>query len=144
MFFGRLSFLLPSSMTYQQWAKVHTFFDFYVDKSAKAKELDEPWSKRHSVINATLQLTTDRYEVRKQALHAMLAAQDTVPVLINNTIWQLARHPEIWRQLREEVASISSEPLSIEDARKPRLLRNILSESRYTYHILTRSRAVLT
>lgn len=85
MFFGPLKFPLRSSITYQQWAKIHQFFDFYVDRTAKAREASDPSSKNHSVINAVRDLTADKLEVRKQALHTVLASQDTTPVLLCNT-----------------------------------------------------------
>lgn len=131
MMLGPLRYLIPRSMTTKQYQIVHQFFDHYVDKAvqlADSKQLD-PLDGRQSVLNSTVQQTVNKMEVRSQTMQAMLAAQDTLPTLICNTLFCLSRNPTIWDRLRAEVASIGDTNLTIEDTRKLPLLRNVLSES---------------
>ncbi|RAL64629.1 hypothetical protein DID88_001662 [Monilinia fructigena] len=60
----------------------------------------------------------------------MLVTQDTTGIVLSNTIFLLARAPEVWSRLREEVAGIGP----VEDWRSPdlknlKLLHNCIKES---------------
>ena len=63
----------------------------------------------------------------------MMGAQDTLPMLLCNTLFCLSRSPGVWNRLRAEVGAVSSDALAIEEARKYKLLRNILSECTYKH-----------
>ena len=132
MFFGPFRALIPKSMTTNQWQIAHKYFDYYVDKAlvAKDQEKQDSLGDRHNVIDATLHLTKDRLELRNQAIQAMMGAQDTLPMLLCNTLFCLSRNPSVWERLQAEVASVGPDALTIEEARKFKLLRNILSECR--------------
>ena len=82
---------------------------------------------RHSVINTLASQTSDRIEIRNQAIQPMTGAQDTLPMLLSNTLFCLSRHSAIWDRLRAEVACVGPGALTIEEARKFQLLRNILN-----------------
>ena len=130
MFLGLFRILVPRSITTQQWQIVHKFFDFYVDKALlrMTNEEPDPLQKRPSVLNTLVHQTTDRHEIRNQAIHAMVAAQDTTPTLLSNTLFCLSRSPDVWDRLRAEVASVGANTLTIEEATNFELLRNILNE----------------
>ena len=130
MFLGAFRVLIPKSMTTKQWQVVHRFFDFYVDNALLGMNdvKRDPLQDRHSVINTLASQTSDRLEIRNQAIQAMTGAQDTLPMLLSNTLFCLSRQPNIWDRLRAEVACVGPDALTIEEARKFQLLRNILNE----------------
>ena len=129
---GPFRILMPRSLTTKHWRIVHQFFDSFVDRALKAVANGEPdpLKQRHTVINAAAQQTTDRVEVRNQGIQIMLAALDTVPVLVCNTLFCLSRNPDIWDRLRVEVATVRPDTLTIDETRKLKLPYNILYECR--------------
>lgn len=58
----------------------------------------------------------------------MTGAQDTLPMLLSNTLFCLSRQPGIWDHLPAEVACVGPDALTIEEARMFQLLRNIPNE----------------
>ena len=115
MFLGHFRVLIPRSMTTKQWQVVHRFFDFYVDNAllgTKDKKQDH-LKDRHTVINMLVHQTSDRLEIRNQAIQAMKGAQDTLPMLLSNTLFCLSRHPDIWGRLRAEVACVGPEAYKV-------------------------------
>ena len=81
-----------------------------------------------SLLDGLAEQTSDRIEIRNQIIQGMMAAQDTTVVLLSNTFFLLSRSPAIWERLRNETASVGSRPLTLEDTKNFRLLRNILYE----------------
>ena len=133
MFLGPFRFLIPKSKTVEPWRIVHQLYDFYTQKTmAETTQVEgKPLKGQSSVLETLAVQTRDKLEVRDNALHAMMGAQDTLPMLLCNTLFCLSRHPEVWARLREEVSSASPDPLTIDEVRKYKLLRNILSECRW-------------
>ena len=145
MLLGPLRFLVPSSLTTKPWRAIHEFFDFYIENALLAKSIPDPKAiiRPHNVMDMLAQETNDRREIRNQAIQAMIAAQDTLPTLLCNTLFCLSRSPDVWARLVEEVKHVKIVPLSIEEATRLPLLRNILREcnSRLNsfkyFHLLT-------
>ena len=130
MLLGPLRFLIPTSLTTRSWRAVHEFFDFYIENSLSHTTIASEGliEKPHNLVDSLVQEIDDRIEIRNQAIQAMIAAQDTLPTLLCNTIFCLSRSPEVWARLVEEVKHVKAEPLSIEDAIRFPFLRNILKE----------------
>ncbi|KAL1618302.1 hypothetical protein SLS54_007279 [Diplodia seriata] len=49
--------------------------------------------------------TTDKKRLRSELLNVLLAGRDTTASLLGNLFFELARRPDVWRQLRAEAAS---------------------------------------
>ena len=130
LFLGPFRGLVPSFMTTKPWQSGHQHIDFHVKRGLRSisnRELDPP-HERESVIKMTMRQTNNEVQIRDQAIQTMMAAQNTLPRLLCNTIFCLSRHLEIWERLRAEVTSLGPEPLTVEEARKFKFLRNVLSE----------------
>ena len=129
---GPMRFLVPKTMSVEQWEIVHSFIDFYVgrvlrgEKSAR-READQP----ASLLDNLVAQTKDRVEIRNQMIQAMMAAQDTTAALMSNVMFLLARNKAIWTRLQDEVASIDTRSLTLEDLKPLSLLQNILKEGRW-------------
>ena len=131
--------MTPKSASVVHWKVVHKFIDYYVDRAledTKGKAPPPPnqhvkqtTSHHHrSLLDGLAEQTSDRIEIRNQIIQGMMAAQDTTAVLISNTIFLLSRSPATWARLRDEIASVGSQPLTLEDTKSFRLLRNVLYE----------------
>lgn len=130
---------MSKSASVTQWKIVHEFIDYYIDRalndttekvtSESNEEVKQTTSYQHrSLLDRLARQTSDRIEIRNQIIQGMMAAQDTTAVLISKTIFLLSRNPAIWERLRAETASVGPQPLTLEDIKSFKLLRNILYE----------------
>jgi cytochrome P450 len=61
------------------------------------------------VLQELAKSTQDRIVLRDQVLHVLLASRDTAASLLSNFFFALARHPEVYKKLREEVLACAGE-----------------------------------
>ncbi|TVY75691.1 Cytochrome P450 monooxygenase fsdH [Lachnellula suecica] len=136
---GRFWALAPQSKYIESCEVVHKYLDHYVEHALeKGSGLPAMDNKKvptkQSLINDLAAQTDDRESIRSQILQAMLASLETTPALLGNTIFLLSRHPQYWRQMREEVLQAGC-PLGYESLLNFKLLQNILSETLRLYPI---------
>lgn len=144
LYLGPFRFMTSKSASVVHWNVVHKFIDYYVDRALEDKKgkvsptmnLDGKRTSSHhrSLLDELAEQTSDRIEIRNQIIQGMMAAQDTTAVLISNTFFLLSRSPAIWKRLRDETASVGSQPLTLEDTKNFRLLRNVLYECECLHH----------
>ncbi|KAL9113577.1 MAG: hypothetical protein Q9227_002315 [Pyrenula ochraceoflavens] len=134
MYLGPFRVFLPRSATADHWKVVHQFIDFFVE-NALGDTKDDTSGERHSLMDGLISQTNDKIEIRNQVIQGMMAAQDTSASLLSNTVFLLSRNPGIWARLRAEVVFAGPAPLTLEDTKKSKLLRNILHESLRLYPV---------
>ncbi|KAJ5438722.1 uncharacterized protein N7458_009720 [Penicillium daleae] len=88
--------------------KVHEFVDRVVSNALKAVEngkrpIDEEKNQHYIFLEALVSVTRDPIELRSQLLHILLAGRDTTASLLSWTVMMLARHPDIFKKLRETI-----------------------------------------
>ena len=71
----------------------------------------------------------DKMELRNQILQALMAAQETIAVLISNVFFLLSRHPLVWQRLRKEIIALGDSVLDVDTLQNLKYLRNVLNES---------------
>ena len=139
LYLGPFRFMMPSSASVMQWKVVHEFINYYIDRALEGTKpkgsstLDQVTGQttdhHHcSLLDGLARQTNDRTEIRNQIIQGMMAAQDTTAVLISNTVFLLSRSPAIWERLRAETASVGSQPLTFDETKSFKLLRDVLYE----------------
>jgi cytochrome P450 len=129
---------------------VHKIFDQYIDTAierhrAEANENEvnlkgdsssefrrtEKQQSLISMLHSLMELTQDRAFIRDQLLNVFLGAKDTATIGISDIFFHLARHPEVWRKLRDEVTMsiVPGESLNLDTLKAFPYLQNILKES---------------
>jgi cytochrome P450 len=73
--------------------------------SLTSDELANKTSKQDSFLDALARFTKDPRVLRDQLVAVLLAGRDTTAGTLSFCFFELARHPEVVRKLREEVAS---------------------------------------
>lgn len=133
-------FYSPPSF-YTNCAEVQKFADYYVQlalttdpSSLSETGLKEPQRKEkyiflHELVNAT----RDPIELRSQLLHILLAGRDTTAGLLGWTFYVLARHPKVFKKLRENIIEqfgTYSHPVRItfESLKSCSYLQHVMSE----------------
>jgi cytochrome P450 len=122
--------------------KVHEVVDYYVNlalqaKTGPSKELS---GERYIFLNALAAETQDPKMLRDSMLNILLAGRDTTASLLSSTFYYLARHPETWKKLRNEIVKMfgdSHQP--IEEITQLKLrdipyLRHVLNEGKTPIH----------
>lgn len=117
----------------------HHFVDQAVQKALDANDAARPKNpadetkEQYVFIDALIQETRDKKELRNQCLNVLLAGRDTTACCLSWTFRLLARHPKVLDRLRKEIESITglgeNAPLPTrEDLKKMRYLDFVLKE----------------
>lgn len=75
--------------------------------------------------------TLDKTELTDQLLNILLAGRDTTASLLSITFFTMARRPEIWKKLREEILTLGGRKPSFEDLKSMTYLTWVLNESKH-------------
>jgi cytochrome P450 len=63
-----------------------------------------------------------------------MPTNDTTSMLISNCIWYLARYPDAWAKLRQEVLALGKDaPLSFDTLRNMTYLNGVINESKFMH-----------
>lgn len=98
-----------------------------------AKDLDE---HRYVFLYELSKQTTDRTVLTDQLLNILLAGRDTTASLLSITFFILARHPDIWTKLREDVLRFEGEKPSFEDLKSMTYLTWVMNETLRLYPVV--------
>jgi len=81
---------------------VHRFIDGFVEKALREHRAD---IKRESyvLLHALVDTVKDPVQIRDELITILIAGRDTTASLISNVFFLLARRPDIWEKLREDV-----------------------------------------
>jgi cytochrome P450 monooxygenase len=90
-----------------------------------------PDEKRHiRIIDEMAKVIKNKKALRYQVLSVFSPAHDTVAVTVGNLFFCLARHPEVWSKLREELGPTADQPLSYQLLNSCKYLRWTIRESK--------------
>ncbi|KAH8593613.1 n-alkane-inducible cytochrome P450 [Bisporella sp. PMI_857] len=104
-------------------------------KSIDSKTLSD---KEHQYVflHELSKRTLDHTELTDQLLNILLAGRDTTASLLSITFFQLARHPNIWNKLRQEVLNLDGRKPSFEDLKSMKYLSWVLNETLRLYPVV--------
>jgi cytochrome P450 len=146
MLLGRLRFLHRDAKWYTACKTVTSFCDLRVEEALeRLKNGQERRTERDRLrlVDEAAKLTTDRYDLRSLILSVFSPAHDGAAVALSNVFFHLARHPQVWIKLREEVTGDAGEPITYESLNSYSYLKNVFRESRSPFDFgkqtLTRS-----
>jgi cytochrome P450 len=87
------------------------YVDNYVDqaleyrKTGKDSAHEKNEGERKTFLRELAAATDDREKLRDELLSLLLAGRDTTASLISSLFFSIAKRPDIWKKLREEVAT---------------------------------------
>ena len=114
---------------------VHEFIDNKIDKTykEKAEKVTKSSKPERTDLLWTMvgNLPEDRERLRSEMLLLFVPNNDTTSIFISNVFWNMARHPEVYRKVREEVLAVGEDtPLTYETLRTMKYLDAVLNESK--------------
>ena len=118
--------------------RIQTFFDQHIDKayaqldekrkggltsdSDRGPRKDLLWTLAHQIPN--------KDELRAHLTGVWIPSNETTSILISNTIFALARHPEVTQKLRKEIVNYGDRLVTFEGLRSLQYLKWVINESR--------------
>ena len=125
----------------RDWSKAtvdaRAFVDQFVQRAldyrtanANEKGASDDSEKKYVFLYELAKQTADKKMLTDQLLNILLAGRDTTASLLSITCFILARRPEIWDKLREEVLRLESEVPTFEDLKSMKYLNWVLNESK--------------
>jgi cytochrome P450 len=132
---GRLRFLVPEKKMEKAFKSSHDFLDFYISKAFAEKDIENPASTEGtSLLQGLIRNTDNRTDIRNQMIQNLMAASDTISILLSNTLFLLSRHPGIWKDLRAVILStLGDDELTIESLNSVGLIRIVLFEGKFAH-----------
>ena len=135
---GPLKFLFVLDPTWKRaYTKVHAFVDKNVAialdqqrQTGKPGRNESSGSReKYVLLHQMAMKTQDPYDLRSQILNVFFPARDSAAIAFGNAIFELARHPQAWEELRAEVSSIVSQQLTFELLKSLKYTRAIVNET---------------
>lgn len=132
--------LLPFLFDTSQWEKdrkfIHDFADAFVEKGMRKrpqllaeKAQGQESEDRYLFIDELIRQTDDRVRIRSELLNVLLAGRDTTASLLSNSWFVLAKRPDVWKKLQDEIAPLAGRLPTFEDIKEMKYLRAFLNES---------------
>lgn len=113
---------------------MHKFVDRYVaralaatDPKASASETDLP--QRYVLICEMAKQIRDPVALRFAVLNIFFPARDSTPIAFSNTLFNLARNPQFWADLRSEALALGDQPLTFNLLKTLTPFRNAIFEA---------------
>lgn len=121
---------------------VNQLCDIYIDQTLRLSR-EELASKtksdqEYTFLHELAQFTRDRTVIRDQLVAVLLAGRDTTAATLSWTLYELGRHPEVVRKLRNEIVrtvGVDRTP-TYEDLKSMKYLQYVVSETLRLYPVV--------
>lgn len=146
---GRFAFLQGLDKSWRQACdEVHAFIDQHIERAIKDSALPSmdksPTApSRYILLDELVKVTQDRLYLRAQLLNNFLPARDSTAIAIANVFFHLARYPQVWHKLRDEVLNYDG-ALTFESLKHMKYVKFVVNESKSIQQLITRVYRVLT
>lgn len=83
-----------------------SYVDYFVDKAVAYRETkgtQDDGQQRYYFLRELAKATNDRDKIRDELLNILIAGRDTTASLLSSLFHILARHPDVWQKVRQEV-----------------------------------------
>ncbi|CAG5144209.1 uncharacterized protein ALTATR162_LOCUS1501 [Alternaria atra] len=113
----------------------HAYIDkFVADALQFRQELDTEKGagskdEKYYFIQEVAKQTTDQKRIREELINILLAGRDTTASLLSNMFFEIAKRPDIYAKLRDEVATLEGRTPTYEELRNLKYLKWCLNES---------------
>ncbi|GAW18019.1 hypothetical protein ANO14919_074880 [Xylariales sp. No.14919] len=137
----RVHSLINWNWWFQAVEKVHEFVDGHIEKAyadieARKKVVEsgkDAGPERADLLWYMASNCPDKEELRSQLSLLMVPNSDTTSIFTSNVIWNLARNPRCWKEIRSEVLEHGSKPITFESLRQMKYVQACLNETHRLY-----------
>ncbi|KAL8961870.1 MAG: hypothetical protein Q9193_001640 [Seirophora villosa] len=134
--------LIPNPTFKRDIQDVHKFTDHYVElglewlKKQDVEKSNSVAGERYIFLHELVKATQDPVRIRSELLNVLLAGRDTTASLLSNLWFVLARRPDIWAKLGQEVGDLEGELPTFEQIKNMKYLRYTLNEALRLYPVV--------
>lgn len=121
----------------------HAYIEKFVDDALRFRqELDDDKKvgsekdEKYFFIQEVAKQTTDKKRIREELINILLAGRDTTASLLSNMFFEVAKRPEIYAKLRDEVAALNGRAPTYEELRNLKYVKYCLNESLRTHPVV--------
>ena len=137
---GKFPTLAPTFAFDRNKRYIRQFVDNFIQKVfvAQRRRKSEKFDgveKRTLLIDKLTHSKKSAIELREDVLHLFLGARDTTGSLLSNLWFVLARRPDVWAKLRQEVAALGPGRPSLENLKGMKYLQCCIKECTSVYEI---------
>ncbi len=116
----------------------HEYIEKYVDEALRIRNDEEKntGSKkgdRYFFIQEVVKQTQDKKRIRDELINILLAGRDTTASLLSNMFFQLAKRPELYAKLREEVSKLDGRLPTYEELKNMTYLKWCMNECEFDF-----------
>lgn len=139
---GKIGEWLRGSMNKDDRKYCQDFVDKFVRKGLEyrktfdVEKIDAKAADRYVFLYELVKKTTDPVQLRSELMNVLLAGRDTTASLLSDTWFVLARRPDIWAKLREEVDALGGEKPTFQQIKDMKYLKWVLNESLRLYPVV--------
>ena len=119
----------------------HAYIEKFVDDALRFRqEMDAKKSagtkdEKYYFIQEVAKQTTDKKRIREELINILLAGRDTTASLLSNMFFQIAKRPDIYAKLRDEVSKLEGRTPTYEELRNLKYLKWCLNECKSCQHV---------
>ncbi|EUC26959.1 hypothetical protein COCCADRAFT_112912 [Bipolaris zeicola 26-R-13] len=144
---SRKGFTLAKILPKSKSAKIaidacHQFVDQIVEQAMEhrqnleAQEQKHPPNQRYIFLQELSKVTTDKKRIRDEILNVLVAGRDTTASLLSNMFFHLARRPDIWNKLKEEIGTLQGKIPTYSALRDLKYLKYCINEALRLYPVV--------
>jgi cytochrome P450 len=136
---GPLNPFVPRKTFWSGIKTINEFVNVYIERALRLSpaelESKTKGDAGYTFLHALAGFTHDRKVLRDQLVAVLLAGRDTTASTLSWTLYELARHPECVRRLRDEVRSVvgPERTPTYDDLKSMRYLQNVMNETLRLY-----------
>ena len=151
---GSLAGCLPQRTFYRNVATIHKYFEQHVEKAleyrnqwemrkaSRTGDIDDASQTkiedegRYVFLRELAKSTQNKLVLRDELLSIFLAGRDTTSSLLTNLFFVLARRPDLWSKIYDEVQDLGGALPTLEQMNSMVSIRNSLNECKLTGSLL--------
>jgi cytochrome P450 len=133
---GKLNFLMRDQRFWESCAYIREYTQKHIDRAIAnlEKSKAQEGSRRYILAQELVQVTKDRAVVCDQLLNVVFAGRDTPAVALTSVFFCIARNPQTWHKIREEIKGLKDEDLTLDRLKTLRYVQNVIKEGKHTVH----------
>jgi hypothetical protein len=132
---GRMSFLIRDSKFWEDCSLLRKFTQRQVDRALRNRSGSQlpvagERQRKYTLVHELAKEMGDPEALCEQLLNVFFAGRDTPAVALSNIFFCVARHPLVWRKIREETEGLQAEELSFEKLKGLRYTQHAINEGK--------------
>lgn len=127
---GKLDFLIRDSQFWDSCVFIREYTLKHIDRAIMYSEGNKSYGgqRRYILAHELVKTTTSRAVLCDQLLNMVFAGRDTPAVALTSVFFCVARSPQTWRKIRDEIKGLKDEELTFDRLKTLRYVQSVIKE----------------